>query len=203
MLTVKINSRTIEGKSRLQVAPLDINNVRTFVLIGDTAPLVGDGSDGYYFLDTSGDISFYKKIAGAWVLQSTFKGDQGDQGIQGIQGLTGANAYVYIAYASDASGTGFTMTFDANLNYIAIKTTTVAIGSPAVGDFAGLWKNYKGATGAAGADGNDGSNGSNGSDGADAYVYIAYASDASGTGFTMTFDANLNYIAIKTTTVAI
>ena len=135
MLTVKINSRTIEGKSRLQVAPLDINNVRTFVLIGDTAPLVGDGSDGYYFLDTSGDISFYKKIAGAWVLQTTFRGDPGD------------DAYVYIAYASDASGTGFTMVFDAGLDYIAIKNTTVAIGSPAVGDFAGLWKNYKGPAG--------------------------------------------------------
>lgn len=60
--------------------------------------------------------------------------------------LNGANAYVYIAYASDASGTGFTMTFNASLDYIAIKNTTTVIASPSASDFTGLWKNYKGAT---------------------------------------------------------
>lgn len=68
----------------------------------------------------------------------------------------GVSAYVYIAYASDASGTDFTMTFNAALDYIAILTTDTEIVSPAVGDFTGLWKNYKGAAGANGADGADG-----------------------------------------------
>ena len=68
----------------------------------------------------------------------------------GAAGVDGANAYVYIAWASDASGTDFTTTFDADLNYIAIKTTTSAIAAPSASDFTGLWKNYKGSTGAQG-----------------------------------------------------
>lgn len=59
-------------------------------------------------------------------------------------GSAGASAFVYIAYASDDVGTGFTQTFDPALNYIAILHTTVAIPVPAASDFAGLWKYYNG-----------------------------------------------------------
>lgn len=52
--------------------------------------------------------------------------------------------YTYIAYASDAIGTDFTTTFDPNLDYIAILLTTTELTPPVAGDFAGLWKNYKG-----------------------------------------------------------
>lgn len=107
------------------------------------------------------------------------------------------SAYVYVAWASDASGTGFTTTFDASKPYIAFLNSTTPIGSPNAGNFAGLWKNYQGATGNTG---NTGNNGTNGADGASAYVYIAYASDGTGTGFTTTFNVNLNFIAIKNTT---
>ena len=65
----------------------------------------------------------------------------------------GENAYVYIAYASAADGTDFTLTFSEPLNYIAILSTYTQIISPAVGDFAGLWKNYKGITGSIGPTG--------------------------------------------------
>ena len=65
-------------------------------------------------------------------------------------GPPGADAFVYIAYASDSSGTNFTNTFNAALNYIAVKNTTTAIAIPVASDFTGLWKNYKGATGAIG-----------------------------------------------------
>ena len=99
--------------------------------------------------------------------------------------IQGDNAYVYVAYASADDGTDFTTTFDADLNYIAILATDTAISAPAVGDFSGLWKNYKGATGEAGDD---------------AYIYIAYASASDGTDFTMTFNAALDYIAVKNTT---
>ncbi|NLD20735.1 MAG: hypothetical protein GX663_10960, partial [Clostridiales bacterium] len=61
--------------------------------------------------------------------------------------IEGEDAFVYIAYADDDIGTGFTLTFDANKNYIAIKSTNTEIANPVVGDFAGLWKNYKGAKG--------------------------------------------------------
>jgi collagen type VII alpha len=85
-------------------------------------------------------------------------------------GVAGTNAYVYIAYASDSSGTGFTTTYSSLLNYIAILSSTT-VKTPVVGDFAGLWFNYKGATGpqgiqgATGPQGSAGATGSNGSNG--------------------------------------
>ena len=71
-------------------------------------------------------------------------GPAGAPGPAGADGADGASAFVYIAYASDNAGTNFTMTFDAALDYIAIKETTTAISSPVAGDFAGLWKRYNG-----------------------------------------------------------
>lgn len=118
----------------------------------------------------------------------------------GDKGETGESSYSYIAYASDSSGSDFTMVFDENLDYIAIKTTTSPIVSPQASDFTGLWKNYKGEQGLPGV---DGKGGKDGTDGASSYTYIAYASDSSGTDFTMTFNSALDYIAIKTTTTPI
>lgn len=131
------------------------------------------------------------------------KGDKGDAGTNGTDGADGDSAYVYIAYASDASGADFTTTFSATLDYIAIKTTTTEITTPQASDFTGLWKNYKGVQGIQGLQGETGADGVDGTDGANAYVYIAYASDSSGTGFTTTFDTNLDYVAIKATTTEI
>lgn len=68
-------------------------------------------------------------------------------------GVKGDGAYVYIAYASDSSGTGFTSTFNPTLDYIAIKETDAFILSPIASDFSGLWKNYKGAQGIQGLHG--------------------------------------------------
>lgn len=130
-----------------------------------------------------------------WVLLAA-KGDTGPAGAAGADGAAGANSYTYIGYASDASGTGFTTTFNAALDYIAIRSSNSVL-TPVVGDFAGLWKNYKGATGAAGAAGADGADGA---DGASSYTYISYASADDGTDFTTTFNASLDYIAIRTTT---
>lgn len=92
-----------------------------------------------------------------------FELETGAPGADGANGTDGDDAYVYIAYASDASGAAFTLTFNAALDYIAVKHTTVAIASPIASDFTGLWKNYKGATGADGADGVDGADGISGS----------------------------------------
>lgn len=104
--------------------------------------------------------------------------------------LTTAAAYVYIAYASASNGTGFTMTFDPALKYVAIKSTTTPIAAPQASDFTGLWAKYIGEDGQPGGDGDDGQS---------AYVYIAYASNDEGADFTMTFDPLLSYIAIKNT----
>lgn len=77
--------------------------------------------------------------------------------------------YLYIAYASDAAGTGFTMTFDPDLDYIALLRSDTKIEIPEVTDFAGLWKKYKGSDGAQGIQGVDGAEGINGTDGADGF----------------------------------
>lgn len=55
----------------------------------------------------------------------------------------GDPAYVYIAYASDANGSDFSLTYDENLDYIGILNTTKPI-TPVAADFAGLWKKYSG-----------------------------------------------------------
>jgi hypothetical protein len=169
-------------------------------------------------------------FTGLWKNYKGIQGLPGKDGTDGTDGTDGASSYTYIAYASDSSGTDFTMTFNSALDYIAIKTTTTPITSPQASDFVGLWKNYKGATGTAAtvdagttttldpgesaSVSNSGSpsaavfdfgipKGVDGVDGSSAYVYIAYASDSSGTGFTTTFNANLDYIAIKSTTTPI
>lgn len=90
---------------------------------------------------TPADNAYWDVLAAAGT-----DGSDGAAGAAGVDGDDGASAFLYVAYASDASGTDFTTTFNADLDYIAIKPTTVAIQSPAVGDFSGLWKNYKGAT---------------------------------------------------------
>lgn len=103
-----------------------------------------------------------------------------------ITGPRGHESYVYIAYASNASGAGFTMTFNPSLNYIAIKTTETPIANPSASDFAGLWFNYKGATGATGATGAPGADWLTGSAdpaagiGVDGDLYLQTANGSSG-----------------------
>ncbi len=166
---------------------------------GSGEPDTEIGVEGDYYLDgTGGD--YYRKEAGEWQVRGNLAGPAGEDGAPGGDG---ASSYTYIAYASAPDGVGFTLAFDSIRDYIAIKTTSAPIASPAAGDFAGLWKKYKGETGPAGEDGRDGADGQDGSDGEDgdsAYVYIGYASDAAGTGFTTTFDPAKDYIAIRSTT---
>ena len=59
----------------------------------------------------------------------------------------GSSAFLYVAYASDNSGTDFTMTFDPALEYIGIKVSALPIPSPSAADFVGLWQKYVGADG--------------------------------------------------------
>lgn len=70
--------------------------------------------------------------------------------------LIGDNAYVYIAYASDDTGTNFTTDFNSSLNYIGIISTNTEITSPSASDFSGKWKNYKGEKGTKGDKGDTG-----------------------------------------------
>ncbi|MCU0423556.1 MAG: hypothetical protein MUC81_12170, partial [Bacteroidia bacterium] len=131
-------------------------------------------------------------FAGRWFNYKGQQGNPGANGTNGSNGLNGQSAYVYIAYADSNTGTGFTTAFNAGKNYIAIKTSTVPL-TPVQSDFNGLWFNYKGQAGVNGTNGSDGSNGLNGQN---AFLYIAYADDVDGNGYSSTFDPNKNFIAL-------
>lgn len=133
-------------------------------------------------------------------------GSAGTNGTNGTNGVDGDDSYVYIAYASDSSGTGFTTTFNSALDYIAIKTTTVAIPSPSASDFTGLWKNYKGATGSQGIQGiqgEAGTNGTNGTDGTDGLDINWLGAYSGATGYVINDAVSYNgssYICILAST---
>lgn len=100
----------------------------------------------------------------------------------GAAGTDGANAYVYIAFADDASGTGYS-TSPAGKEFIAFKQSTTVL-TPTAATFSGLWVQFVGANGAAGAAGAAGAN---------AYLFQAWADASDGTGFTLVFNSSKNY----------
>lgn len=116
------------------------------VLSGSGVPPGGLGVNGDFYIDIASDprLMYGPKSGGVWGAGYSLKGNTGDTGATGSNGADGANAFLYVAYADDALGTGFTTAFDPNKDYIAIKNTNVAIISPVVGDFAGLWAKYRG-----------------------------------------------------------
>lgn len=73
------------------------------------------------------------------------------------QQISNGGDHIYIAYASDALGNGFTTTFDSALDYIAVKHSSMIIDPVSVSTFNGLWKNYKGEQGIQGIQGPAGS----------------------------------------------
>lgn len=119
------------------------------VLSGSGAPSALLGVNGDYYINTA-DANrplYGPKTLGAWGAAVNLKGDTGatgSAGSNGSAGTDGADAFVYVAYADDASGTGFVLTFSAAKNYIAVKKSTTEILSPAVSDFSGLWAKYRG-----------------------------------------------------------
>ena len=100
-----------------------------------------------------------------------------------LKGTPGASKYQYIAYASNSSGSGFSMTPSDSLPYIAFKNSDTEITNPSASDFTGLWTKF------------------HGNDGTSSYTYVAYASNSSGSNFSLTPSDSLKYRAeIHTTT---
>lgn len=143
---VEIDARMIElpgSTTDMSVTGEGTSKSPVTLVNDETSP----GSWKYYGTDVSGTKGFHSFDGLTGDTGPTGVGITGPTGLQGLTGDTGAtgdSAFVYIAYASDASGTDFTMTFDPLLDYIAILSTDTEIVSPAVGDFAGLWKNLGG-----------------------------------------------------------
>ena len=147
----------------------------------------GSGLNYIAFKSSATALTVAGDFAGLW---KKYIGTDGAAGAAGAAGQT-----PYFAFASDASGTGFSLTPGSGLNYLAFKLSATAL--TLASDFAGLWKKY------IGTDGSTGATGSTGAAGQSAYVYLGYASDASGTGFSLTPSDSLQYIAIKTSTTVI
>lgn len=105
-------------------------------------------------------------------------------GEAGGAGADGDNAYLYVGYADDSIGTGYSSS-PTGKTYIAFKQSNVAL-TPTAATFAGAWVQFVGGSGSAGAAGDDGTS---------QYLFQAWADDTSGTGFTLTFSASKKYTA--------
>ena len=71
--------------------------------------------------------------------------------ILGQQGTAGSSSYTYVAYASDTSGSGFSLTPSDTLKYRAEIHSEIAIESPDADDFSGaVWVKYIGSDGTSG-----------------------------------------------------
>lgn len=204
-------------------------------------------------------IAFRKSITSlvesASIFTGLWKKYVGENGADGADGADGQSQYVFIAWADDNAGTGFTLTFSPTKQYIGflVKNNPTP---PTAPDYAGLWAKYLGSNGTNGTNGFSvlsgsgapapglgvngdfyidisapydiygpktggswgtgtsligpigpaglaGVDGADGADGINSYLYIAYADDASGNGFTLTFDQNKNYIALLQSSVVL
>lgn len=120
------------------------------------------------------------------------KGDRGERGLQGIQGLQGAKGdqgipgpkgedgrtqYTHMAYADNATGSGFSQT-NTDKAFVGVYIDFNPTNSRNPADY--RWKRWKG------RDGVDGLPGKAGADGRTPYVHFAYSDNADGSGLTLT-----------------
>lgn len=101
---------------------------------------------------------------------------------RGANGSDGESAFLYVRYASDAEGTGFSATPSPSLPFVGILATDTALYPVEASAFSGLWVRYLG-------------EGTPGKDGASAYIYVAYASDSMGSNFSLSPTSGLKYRA--------
>ncbi len=120
------------------------------------------------------------------------KGDRGERGLQGIQGLQGAKGdqgipgpkgedgrtqYTHMAYADNATGSGFSQT-NTDKAFVGVYIDFNPTDSRNPADY--RWTRWKG------RDGVDGLPGKAGADGRTPYVHFAYSDNADGSGLTLT-----------------
>jgi len=103
------------------------------------------GSDGDVAIDTL-NWKIHTKAGGVWSAGVSLIGPvgaPGTPGSNGANGINGTNAYIYIAWADDPSGLGYTTVFDPNKDWIGVIWSATAL-TPVVGDFTGKWAKYRG-----------------------------------------------------------
>lgn len=128
---------------------------------------------GVYSDNTKEDSGNYKDYA--W---SLIKGADGKTPVKGVDYFDGVSSYLWIRYATDANGSGMTITPSNATKYIGTASTTTST-APTVAS-AYKWSKYVG---------------ENGTPGENGYVHIAYADSADGkTGFNTTVGTDKKYI---------
>lgn len=116
------------------------------ILNGSGVPSNGLGDDGDFYIDTLNNTLYGPKAGGVWGSSTSIVGPTGATGSAGNNGSDGSDgdsSYLYIAYADNINGSGFTLTFDTSKDYTAWLVTTSA-SSPSQTDFDSLWFKYKG-----------------------------------------------------------
>lgn len=156
--TFQIRTGMTETSANPPVTDPEANEIvtlcNTLLAAGFSLQFSADGSNWHDTQVTTGEtIDVYFRF------RSTGSGGTWSNGvrlIKGDKGDDGASAYVYIRYASDTSGTGFSATPSDSLTYIGVLATTTAIETPQASDFTGKWSLYKGPQGNPGAAGQRG-----------------------------------------------
>ena len=116
------------------------------ILCTDGAPSPDVGTDGDIAIDTTNWNIHAPKANGVWPSGVSMIGPAGPPGVDGNDGADGEDgedAFLYIAWADDAAGNGFTMVFNPNKNWIAMLQTDTEV-TPVQADFAGKWTKYRG-----------------------------------------------------------
>ena len=132
-----------------------------------------DNLHGFQDLKYEDGVLYGRFAGGSWQAIPT----------RGKNGKDGVNQYLYIAYAADTAGSAFSRIPSPDLKYRAELQSSVEIASPSAALFAGRWVKYLG------------DDGQDGNDGRDAFLYVAYASDASGTAFSLIPSVDLRFRA--------
>ena len=128
---------------------------------------------GVYSDNTKEDSGNYKDYA--W---SLIKGADGKTPVKGVDYFDGVSSYLWIRYATDANGSGITITPSNATKYIGTASTTTSTAPTAASAY--KWSKYVG---------------ENGTPGENGYVHIAYADSADGkTGFNTTVGTDKKYI---------
>lgn len=90
------------------------------------------------------EYSRFFKETSPGVYQEFIKINNEYRNLGGGTSYSSSGKYLYIAYAEDSSGTGYSTTPAASRAYIALLVSDAPISSPAASDFTGLWVKFVG-----------------------------------------------------------
>jgi hypothetical protein len=113
------------------------------IIVAEGAPNNSTGQDGDTYIDKLNFFIYTPKLNGMWPAGVSIVGPPGATGAAGANGTNGTSAYLYMAWADDANGNGFTLTFDQDKDWIAYFVDVPGL-TVVQSDFDNLWSKYQG-----------------------------------------------------------